>query len=79
MDKRLTQYSRLPKKIFGQLQLLRKDPARFGQNLLQFTDPALFEQRLIDIMNPMPMHVRIEQSLDHRPSFRAYPVDSDTH
>ncbi len=68
MRKQLRQYSRLPQKIVGQLQLLRKDPAKFGQNLLQFTDPALFEQRLIDIMNPMPMHVRIDPSLDHRPS-----------
>lgn len=68
MKQWLRQYSKIPRKIMGQLRLLRDDPVKLGYNLLQFTDPAMFERRLIDIMNPVPMHVRFDTGLDGAPS-----------
>jgi hypothetical protein len=68
---RLKSIAGLPRKIVRQLALLCRDPEKFGGNVLQFVNPALFESRLLNIAMPPPLHVRVDPSLQAKPSLNA--------
>ena len=63
MQRQLGSMLSLPRRLLGNLALLRRDPVRFAGNLLQLTNPALFEERLIDLLYDVPMHVRFDAGL----------------
>ena len=60
--------SRVLRKVFDHVRLLRSDPERLAKNLLQFTNPVLFKQRLLDVQHAVPMRVQ----------YRADPVRMPT-